>query len=773
MSVTANLGFPRIGAARELKWALEHAWRDGRYDELRATAAALRERHWLLQHDRGIDRVPVGDFSLYDHVLDTALAVGVVPERFGGAPFDPESGNDADLQRYFVMARGGSLDGADRAPLELTKWLDTNYHYLVPELAPEQHFTPRPQRILDHLREARALGVAARPVLLGPVSFLRLAKRTDGGDPLALLDRLLPAYTDLVQHVRAGGISYLQFDEPLLVTDLDAPATDAYRQAYAALHDAAEGAEIMVATYFGSLGDNTELATSLPVDVLHLDLVRGREQLESVMAARPDSLALSLGLVDGRNIWRSDMDALIPIVERAVDQLGTDAVQLAPSCSLLHLPVDLTAETALDADLLSWLAFATERLDEIRILGCVADGDAASVEAELDANLEAAAARRASPRVHDRAVAGRLAAVADEMAHRNSPYGERRSVQAEALKLPLLPTTTIGSFPQTPAIREERKKFRQGVIDEHAYSAALREEVTACVRRQEDLGLDVLVHGEFERTDMVEYFGEHLDGYFTTANGWVQSFGSRCVKPPAIYGDIVRPRPVTVEWSTFAAGLTDRPVKGMLTGPVTMLQWSFVRDDQPRSTTCRQLALAVRDEIDDLVSAGLQLIQVDEPGLREGMPLRRSEQGNYLAWATEAFRLATSSVPDNVQIHTHMCYAEFGDIIDAIVDLDADVISFEASRSQLRALGDFVRADYPNEVGPGLWDIHSPRVPPRSELDGLLDRAIDAFGSDRLWVNPDCGLKTRGWTETTEALTAMVAAAAEARSRLAASSSND
>lgn len=768
MTITANLGFPRMGIARELKWAVERAWRDDRYDELRGTAAALRARHWTLQANRNIDRVPVGDSSLYDHVLDATLAVGAVPERFGGHPFDPSSGSDDDLRRYFVMARGGELDGSDRAPLELTKWFDTNYHYLVPEFEPDQVFAARSERLLSHLAEALALGVEARPVLLGPVSLLGLAKRTDGGDPVELLDRLLPAYVQLVEHLRAAGAMYFQFDEPLLVTDLGPLAVAAYRDTYACLADAAGTAEITVATYFGSLGDNTELATSLPVDVLHLDLVRGPGQLNAVIEARPDSLGLSLGLVDGRNLWRSDLDALIPSVADTIDRIGADAVHLAPSCSLLHLPVDLSAETDLDAELRSWLAFATERLDELQILARVADGEARSVAVELEVNRRAMVSRRSSSRVHRDGVAERMASLTPEMGHRSSDYSKRRPLQARALGLPAFPTTTIGSFPQTQTIREVRQKFRRHEMDSDAYSAALRAETEACIREQENLGLDVLVHGEFERTDMVEYFGEQLEGFCTTGNGWVQSYGSRCVKPPVLYGDILRRGPMTVAWAKFAGGLTDRPVKGMLTGPVTMLQWSFVRDDQPRSESCRQLALALRDEVDDLVAAGVPIVQVDEPALREGLPLRRSDRAGYLRWATEAFRLATSSVPDHVQIHTHMCYVEFGEIIDAIVDLDADVISMEASRSQMELLGDFVSRGYPNEIGPGIWDIHSPRVPGDAELDDLLARAVEALGSDRLWVNPDCGLKTRGWVETREALAGMVGAARRARVRLAA-----
>ena len=767
MTITANLGFPRIGADRELKWAMEAAWRTGRYADLRTVAAQLRSRHWALQSDRGIARVPVGDASLYDHVLDATLAVGAVPARFGGQPFDPESGDDADLARYYVMARGGDLDGADQAPLEMTKWFDTNYHYLVPELEADQRFEARPARLLAHLHEALAQGIPARVVLVGPVTFLTLSKRTDGGDPLELIDELTAAYGDLVRALTAAGATAFQFDEPALVTDTAPSALAAYPAVYAALRAAAGDAEVTLATYFGALGPNTELATSLPVDVLHVDLVRGTDQLEAVLEARPDGLDLSLGLVDGRNLWRSDLDPLVATAQSVVERIGSDAVHLAPSCSLLHLPVDLSVETDLDAELRSWMAFATERLDEVRVLAATVDGRASEVADELADNRAAAAARHASTRVHRPEVAARLASVTPEMARRSSPYGVRRQVQAEALHLPKFPTTTIGSFPQTREIRDLRRRFRSGEIDADAYRTGLQAETEACVRAQERLGLDVLVHGEFERTDMVEYFGAQLDGFVTTANGWVQSYGSRCVKPPVLYGDIVRPAPMTVEWTTFAAGLTDKPMKGMLTGPVTILEWSFVRDDQPWSTTAKQLALALRDEVTDLVAAGIPIVQIDEPALREGLPLRTADQPAFLAWATEAFRLAAGSAPDHVQVHTHMCYAEFGEILEAIVDLDADVISMEASRSQMELLDDFAHRGYPNEIGPGIWDIHSPRVPGDEELDHLLALAVETLGDDRLWVNPDCGLKTRGWEETKASLTGLVGAAHRARAAAA------
>lgn len=766
MTTTANLGFPRIGADRELKWALEAAWRSDDHDGLRETARTLRTRHWRLQADRGIERIPVGDFAYYDQVLDMAVAVGAIPARFGAVPFDPEADDDG-FRRYFAMARGGELDGEDVAPLELTKWYDTNYHQLVPELEPDQVFEARPARLLAHLAEAQALDVPARIVLIGPLTFLSRSKRTDGGDPFALVDALLPAYRDLVGALADAGAKAFQFDEPLLVTDVPAVVLDRYADVYGALREAAGDAEVTVATYFGALGPSLDTVVALPVDVLHVDLVRGGfDQLPEILDRIPDTLSLSLGSVDGRNIWRSDLEQIAGDLRAVHEALGPERLQLAPSCSLLHLPADLSKETELDDELRSWLAFATERLDEIRVLRALLDGDTDAVADEFDANRVAARSRRDSVRVHRPEVEERVAGITEEMAARHSPYGVRRDAQAKVLDLPSFPTTTIGSFPQTSEIRGLRRRFRTGEIDETTYEAALEAATEACIREQEALGLDVLVHGEFERTDMVEYFGEQLDGFATTLNGWVQSYGSRGVKPPVLYGDIVRPEPMTVRWSRFAASLTDAPMKGMLTGPTTILEWSFVRDDQPWAVTATQVALALRDEVADLVAAGIPIVQIDEPALREGLPLRRAEQAGFLAAATEAFRLAAGSAPDHVQVHTHMCYAEFGEILDAIIALDADVISMEASRSQMELLGDFATVKYPNEIGPGIWDIHSPRVPDGEELDDLLRRAVATLGHERLWVNPDCGLKTRGWSETRASLEGLVAAAERARADL-------
>jgi len=769
MVVTANLGFPRLGAGRALKFALERHWRGEDPDAagLRGTAAELRARHWRLQAERGIDRVPVGDFSLYDHVLDTAVTVGAVPPRFGGEPFDPwstDSGADA-LGHYFALARGA----AERPALEMTKWFDTNYHYLVPELAADQRFSYSSRRLVGELGEADAVGVPGRPVVLGPVTFLRLAKRVDGGDPLDLLDALVPVYEELLADLAAAGATTVQIDEPLLALDLDAAATAAYERAYPSLRAAAPGVDMAVATYFGGLGDNTVTALDLPVDVLHVDLVRAPGQLDVLVERAPPGLTLSLGLVDGRNVWRSDLVVLLDVARRAVGRLGAERVQVAPSCSLLHLPVSLDGEAdgPLDAELRSWLAFATERLDEVVVLGRALAGDTEAAVAEaLAANAESVASRRTSTRVKRPDVRERLVSVTPDMARRATPHAERRVAQHKVLDLPVLPTTTIGSFPQTAEVRRVRARHRRGEVGVGEYEAALEAETAACVHRQEELGLDLLVHGEFERTDMVEYFGEQLDGFATSVNGWVQSYGSRGVKPPILFGDVARPAPMTVRWATFAAGLTDKPMKGMLTGPITILAWSFVRDDQPEADTARQVAFALRDEVADLEAAGLHAIQVDEPALRESLPLRAADRPGYLAWAAEAFRLATSAVADDVQVHTHMCYAEFGDILDAIVALDADVISVEASRSRMEVLDELARVGYPNEIGPGVWDIHSPRVPSDAEIDVLLSRALAVFGPEHLWVNPDCGLKTRGWPEVIESLTHMVGAARRARERL-------
>jgi len=756
MTSVTNLGFPRIGARRELKRALESHWR-GESDaaQLQATAAGLRARHWKLQREAGVDLPPSNDFSLYDHVLDTAFLFDAIPERYRAlAERDP-------LAAYFAMARGLQKPGIDLHALEMTKWFDTNYHYLVPELHAGQRFALRGDKPLAEYREARTLGIETRPVLLGPVSFLLLSKTTDGSHPLDLLDALLPVYVQLLAALKDAGAQWVQLDEPVLVQDLDDAARAAFERAYAHLAEAPHP-DILLATYFGALDDNLALAATLPVQGLHVDLVRAPEQLDAVLRALPAGRVLSLGLVDGRNIWRNPLDNALILARYARGHRGDGPLWLAPSCSLLHCPVDLALEKKLDAELRGWLAFSRQKLDELRLLADALDGHAGT-EAALAQAREAVEARRRSPRVHNAAVKARVAALTAADATRATPHAQRLPLQAAALRLPPFPTTTIGSFPQTLEVREARARNKAGKLADADYEAFLERQTEQCVREQERIGLDVLVHGEFERNDMVEYFGEQLDGFAFTGNGWVQSYGSRCVKPPVIYGDVSRPAPMTVRWSHYAQSLTDKPMKGMLTGPVTVLQWSFVRDDQERAQTCRQIALALRDEVNDLEAAGIAAIQIDEPALREGLPLRRAQWPAYLGWAVEAFRISASGVSDATQIHTHMCYAQFNDIIDSVAALDADVISIETSRSRMELLDAFARFDYPNQVGPGVYDIHSPRVPDRSEMVDLLRKAAEVLPAQKLWVNPDCGLKTRGWAETRAALTALVEAAREMR----------
>ncbi|KWS04464.1 5-methyltetrahydropteroyltriglutamate-- homocysteine methyltransferase [Lysobacter capsici AZ78] len=747
ISVT-HLGFPRIGARRELKLALESFWKgDTPAQSLHATAASLRERHWRLAHDAGADVVPCNDFSLYDHVLDNAVLFDAIPASHRAAfEEDPLGG-------YFALARGVQDGRRDLRALEMTKWFDTNYHYLVPQFEPGQRFALRGDKPLAELAQAQALGLDARPVLLGPVSFLKLGKRNDGGDPRELLDALLPAYAELLAKLKAAGAQWVQLDEPTLTLDLDDADRAAFRRAYAALAEV-DAPRRLLTTYFGALGDNATLAAQLPVEGLHVDLVRAPQQLESLLPLLPEQRALSLGVVDGRNIWRADLDAALSLARRAGDR----ATWLAPSCSLLHVPTDIELERKLPTPLRHWMAYARQKIEELHLLAGVLGGDAQAAR-DLAAAASARAARLASPLLRNAQVRKRLAAVEPAMARRVSPYAKRAQLQQERLNLPLFPTTTIGSFPQTAQVRRARAEHKAGKLDDAAYQAFLENETTQCLREQETLGIDVLVHGEFERNDMVEYFGEQLDGFAFTAHGWVQSYGSRCVKPPVLFGDVARPRAMTVEWTRYAQSLTARPVKGMLTGPVTILQWSFVRDDQPRADSCRQIALALREEVLDLEAAGIAVIQIDEPALREGLPLRRADWPAYLAWAGESFRLAASGVGDATQIHTHMCYAEFNDIIEAVAALDADVISIETSRSRMELLDAFARYRYPNGIGPGVYDIHSPRVPSETEMRELLDKALEVLDPAQLWVNPDCGLKTRGWPEVRSALQAMVRAA--------------
>lgn len=765
MVQATNLGFPRIGAHRELKRATEAYWAgEGSEEDLRNTARSLRATHWNAQQEAGLDHIPSNDFSFYDQVLDTVAMVGAVPPRFGW------SKDKVDLQTYFNMARGVQEKEVDAAgdnevgaaAMEMTKWFDTNYHYIVPELHRGQDFTLASTHPIDAYREAQQLGVETRPVLLGPVSFLLLAKTQDDIEPLELLERLLPVYAEVFDRLEDEGAQAVQIDEPCLVIDLGDRTRQAFFRAYESLAEERD-LEITLATYFGRLGDNLQTALTLPVDALHLDLVRAPEQLEEALAGVPEDTALSLGLVDGRNVWRADLDALTSIVQRAVGEIGADRVLVGPSCSLLHVPVDLTTEEDLDEEAQSWLAFAVQKLDEIVALSMLANGRDVVAQEAVDASRHAQASRQQSERIHNPVVQQRLDAVTPEMRTRDHPYAVRRRAQKEHLRLPVLPTTTIGSFPQTDTVREKRAAYKRGDLTRDAYEAFLKETIADTIAAQEEIGLDMLVHGEPERSDMVEYFGHQLDGFLFTTNGWVQSYGTRCVRPPVIVGDVSRREPMTVRWSEYAQSITDRPVKGMLTGPVTILQWSFVRDDQPREETCRQIALAIREEVADLEAAGIRAIQIDEPAFREGLPLRRADWDAYLDWAVNSFRLASSVVEDATQIHTHMCYSEFNAVIDSIAAMDADVISVEASRSKMELLSAFDRFDYPNEIGPGVYDIHSPRVPAVEDMETLIEKALDVLDVEQLWVNPDCGLKTRRWVEVKPALVNMVTAAQNCR----------
>ncbi|UFN48104.1 5-methyltetrahydropteroyltriglutamate--homocysteine S-methyltransferase [Roseomonas sp. OT10] len=774
-----NLGFPRIGRHRELKTALEQHW-SGTLDEagLRAAAAGLRHRHWALQKEAGIGLVPCNDFSFYDHVLDTACAMGAIPPGYGWRP-----GEAVSLDTYFALARGGrgtatpaccpghdhgGMSGAGVPALEMTKWFDTNYHYLVPVFARGQEFAPTGFPAVDAFREARDAGFEARPVLLGPVSFLLLGKMAEGaGDPLDLLPGLLPAYAETLRRLEREGARQVQVDEPCLVLDLPDAARAAYATAYAGLAAAAPSLSLLVATYFGGLRDNLDTALRLPVSGLHLDLVRAPEQLAPALKGAPARMALSLGVVDGRNIWRSDLSHALALLRQATAARRPEAVLVAPSCSLLHVPVDLETETSLDPELRGWMSFARQKLEEVAILArglYEGPGVIAAAIAESDSRQ---AQRRASARLHDPRVAARLAAGTAADARRASAFPARQAAQHARLGLPRFPTTTIGSFPQTAEIRAARAALKRRASTVEEYDAFIAARTEAAVRWQEEAGLDMLVHGEFERNDMVEHFAEFLDGYAFTRNGWVQSYGSRCVKPPVIYGDVSRPGPMTVRWSAFAQSLTARPVKGMLTGPVTMMQWAFVRDDIPAATVRRQIAYALRDEVADLEAAGIAAVQIDEPAIREGLPLRHADRDAYLRDAVECFRITASAVRDETQIHTHMCYSEFNDIIESIAAMDADVISIETARSRMELLAAFAAFDYPNEIGPGVWDIHSPRVPSTEEMRRLLDIAAQRIPADRLWVNPDCGLKTRQWEEVRPAIANMVAAAQALRATAA------
>ena len=762
MTYAHVLGFPRIGKDRELKKAVEAYWA-GKIDKstLLSTGQNLRKEHWQLQKQAGLDLITVGDFSYYDQVLDTAVMLGVVPERFGKLnPNQP-----VDIDTYFRMGRGRAPTGTDVPALEMTKWFDTNYPYMVPELTKQQIFQLSSDKLFQEIEEAKQHHHAVKPVILGPLTFLWLSKAKDENiDKLTLLDKIIPVYGQILNKLQAMNIEWVQIDEPILCLELPQAWKDAFESTYTRLKQSQ--LKTLLATYFDTLGQNTQLACHLPVEGLHIDLVHGENQLISVLDHLPSYKILSAGVINGRNIWRADLtkayETLAQIKERIQDRLW-----VATSCSLLHCPVDLQQEAKLAHDIKSWMAFAAQKLDEVSVLAKAVQQGSHAVQTCLEESDNAKQARKLSEKIHRNPIKEKMAKMNPTMLLRQSRYQIRANGQEKTLNLPLFPTTTIGSFPQTTEIRNLRKDKNDGRLTQDAYVAAIKSEIKKAVQWQEEVGLDVLVHGEAERNDMVEYFGELLDGFAFTQNGWVQSYGSRCVKPPVIYGDVQRSKPMTVEWSKYAQSLTKKPMKGMLTGPVTMLCWSFVRDDQPRKDTAMQIALALRDEINDLEANGIQIIQLDEPAFREGLPLKQKDWPSYLEWAVNVFKLATCGVKDSTQIHTHMCYSEFNDVIESIAALDADVITIETSRSQMELLEAFEAFKYPNEIGPGVYDIHSPRVPNKEEMIGLLEKASNVIPAKRLWVNPDCGLKTRNWEETKAALIEMVSAAKTMREKLA------
>jgi 5-methyltetrahydropteroyltriglutamate--homocysteine methyltransferase len=759
---THILGYPRIGSKRELKKACEQYW-SGKIllEELLNTGRTICNQNWNIQKEAGIDLIPCNDFSYYDQVLDMSLVVGAIPTRYHEVVLKK---NNSELDLYFAMARGYQKDGLDITAMEMTKWFDTNYHYIVPEFYKNQQFKLSSDKIFNEFAGAKQAGINAKPVIIGLVSYLLLGKeKEDGFDKLDLAGNLLPVYTEILTKLQDQGAEWIQFDEPFLALDLTEKAKETYLYVYAEIRKRFPKLKFIVATYFDGLKDNASLAVSLPVNTLHIDLVRNPEQLDDILNVIPESLSLSLGVIDGRNIWKNDYEKSLSFIRKAVEKLGSERIFIAPSCSLLHSPCDLDFETSLNPEIKNWLAFAKQKVAEVVTLKELAAGtENEQVLEAFEENKNAIESRRTSSLIHNDQVKQRANAVTEKDAQRINTFKIRKEEQQEVLQLPLFPTTTIGSFPQTTEVRSWRAQFKKGELTAEQYDTLLKEETQRTIRWQEDIGIDVLVHGEFERNDMVEYFGEQLEGFVFTKNGWVQSYGSRCVKPPVIFGDVSRPTPMTVYWSQYAQSQTEKWVKGMLTGPVTILQWSFVRDDQPRSETCKQIALAIRDEVVDLEKAGIRIIQIDEPAIREGLPLRKTDWQNYLKWAVEAFRISASGVEDATQIHTHMCYSEFNDIIENIADMDADVITIECSRSQMELLNAFADFKYPNEIGPGVYDIHSPRVPSKEEMIELLRKAQNVIPANQLWVNPDCGLKTRHWDETEKALIAMVAAAKEA-----------
>ncbi|GAA5218493.1 5-methyltetrahydropteroyltriglutamate--homocysteine S-methyltransferase [Corallincola platygyrae] len=750
MTTIHNLGFPRIGCRRELKFTLESYWRgESSENELQAVASHLRKQNW--QQQSKLNFVPVGDFSLYDQVLDMTAILGHLPARCGDS-------SEPALTRYFRAARGqapGDSTSKQNFAGEMTKWFDTNYHYIVPELTADTQFALNPDSLLAQVQEAQAAGYKAKPVLIGPVTYLWLSETKDDSDKLAHLPALLAQYQQLLELLHDAGVSWVQIDEPILVTELEPEWQQALQTAYQTLSK--NMPNLLLATYFGSLKDNCDLVAGLPVAGVHIDAINGKQDVLTLAEKLSPEQVLSVGIINGRNIWKTDLNQALAFLKPLHQQLGA-RLWLAPSCSLLHVPVDLSLETELPDTIKNWLAFAYQKLDELTALAAALEGEAWASKV-LAQNALAIASRQQSELVNDPDVAKRTAAISPELYQRKSEFKQRIAIQQAELKLPLFPTTTIGSFPQTPDVRQARRQYKAGELSAAGYQQRMKLEIADCISAQEKLGLDVLVHGEAERNDMVEYFGEQLSGFLFSKFGWVQSYGSRCVKPPIIYGDVSWQGPMTVAWSQYAASLTTKPMKGMLTGPVTILNWSFVRDDQPRSSTCQQIALAVRDEVLALEKAGINIIQIDEAALREGLPLRRSEWQTYLDWAVSSFRLSANGVADRTQIHTHMCYSDFNEILEGIASMDADVITIETSRSDLALLSAFERFSYPNQIGPGVYDIHSPNVPSVKQMVNLLEKASAKLSVEQLWVNPDCGLKTRRWDEVIPALENMVEAA--------------
>ena len=765
---THNLGYPRIGSQRELKKVSEQYW-SGKLpvQQLLLTGKTIRQQNWQLQKEAGIDLVPCNDFSFYDQVLDTSLMVGAIPERYHTLM---EQKQLPDIDLLFAMARGYQKDGYDITAMEMTKWFDTNYHYIVPEFAANQKFTLYSNKVINEFNEAKQGGFNAKPVMLGPVSYLLLGKEKEQGfHRLELIKNLLPVYLEVLKKLDDNNVHYIQFDEPCLALNLTQAEQRVFTKTYQEIRSKFPHLHIILASYFECYGQNLQTALSLPVQTLHLDLQRCPSQLDDILASDfvKTKSNLSLGVVDGRNIWKNDFQHSLSLIGKAVAKLGADRIFIAPSCSLIHSPCDLDLETneqTLTPQIKQWLAFAKQKIEEVVTLKQLANGENTEfANLRLQENIRANESRKTSTLIHNEKVKQRVAAITEKDAHRANDFSVRKIMQREALRLPLFATTTIGSFPQTTEVRSWRAKFKKGELTQEQYDNLIKKETGAAIRFQEEIGIDVLVHGEFERNDMVEYFGEQLEGFVFTQNGWVQSYGSRCVKPPIIFGDVSRPIPMTVKWSAYSQSLTKKLVKGMLTGPVTILQWSFVRNDQPRSETCTQIALAIRDEVVDLEKAGIKIIQIDEPAIREGLPLRKENWQDYLHWAVNAFRISACGVKDETQIHTHMCYSEFNDIIQNIAAMDADVITIECSRSQMELLDAFANFKYPNEIGPGVYDIHSPRVPSKAEMVTLMEKAKAVIPADQLWVNPDCGLKTRHWEETKKALIQMVEAAKELR----------